>query len=215
VIGSRVAPTSCCSPHRLQNTKLGALWTEGPYPTRRESPEPVEIVRGINEHGNEWTRVTYDDEGNEWWYHNLSGTYYKKNRDGSADFVCPGFTKHYPTPISDRQVRREEHDRVDARDVSPGYPVPSQNVPATRREDIQQPELVNSTENRIKVGRKRRRQPQPPANRYTTPSPSRSDSPPPSTSQSLSARSKAKHKLKTSQTTKTRKQESPNIHYAF
>jgi len=187
-----------------------------PSPTRCGSPEQVEVVRGVNELGNEYTRVAHNDTTNEWWYENLSGNHYKKNRDGSAVLSRGKFKKYYPSPVSDGQVKRKEHDRVEAGDVSPGYPVPSQNAPAARREDIRRPEFADSTENGIRVGRERHHKSQPAANRCISPSNSDS-SPPPPTSQSLpeSQRLKAKRKLKTSRTTKTRNQESAKIRRVF
>lgn len=192
-----------------------------PSPTRCGSPEQVEVVKGVNKLGNKYTRVVYNDTTNEWWYKNLSGNRYKKNRDGSAVLSRGKFKKYYPAPALDGQVKRKEHDRVDAGDVLPEYPMPSQYAPAARREDIQQPEFVDSTKNGIRVGRERHRKSQPTANRCVSPSPSpspsNSDSSPPSTSRSLleSQRLKAKRKLKTGRTTKTRNQESAKIRRVF
>jgi len=175
-------------------------------PTGYES-EPVRITRGINELDNEWIREEYGDKTNKWGYENVDGTNYNKNRDGSADLFGPGFMKHYSAPDSD----------VDARDASPEYPVPNQSAPATGREDIWQPEPVNSTENRTKARHKsqptaNRRAPRPPSF-----SPSPSPPPPPSTSQSLPTGqgSKGKHKSKTNRTTKSRNQESAEDRHMF
>ncbi|KAF9651493.1 hypothetical protein BDM02DRAFT_3127001 [Thelephora ganbajun] len=170
----------------------------------RGNTPPIKIVRAINKHGNEYHNAIYGDGTNSYWYNNRDGSYYKKNRDNSAYFVSSrGFVKYWPAPVLDKPVRHKKRNRGEARDVSTRYPVTSQNAPATRREDIQRPEYVNSTESRIEGEYKPRRQLQPTANRWISPSPS----PPPSKSQRPPAnkRSKTKQKLKTNRSTKARR----------
>ena len=135
-----------------------AGWEQGPFRSRSESPEPIRAYGGINERGNEYKRVDYKDKSYKYSYENTDQSRYERHRDGSAHFDSGrGFTKDYPAPDSGVQVRREEHGRVDGRDASPRYPVSSQDVPATRRQEIEQPELADSTESRVKEGHERYR----------------------------------------------------------
>ena len=108
-------------------------------------------VRGINKRDNEYSRTTFSDGTNEYWYKNRDGSFYQKHRDGSAYFRHPrGFAKHYPAPVPGQSVKRKGRGGGSARVVSSRYRI-SQNAPATRQEDTKQLP-VNSTKNRIEGG---------------------------------------------------------------
>jgi len=103
----------------------------------KSAPDPtLETTRGVNKRGNEWESGRCpNNDAHRYKYNNKDGSQYAKHCDGTARFDDPhrGITKHYPAPIPDEQIRHEEHDRGEGRDVSPRYPSTSQGLSTSQR----------------------------------------------------------------------------------